>query len=171
MSSCSLFQLGRPSGDAKPSTNHQDSLRGCGCLSFQLARSIALLCCSSNVRKEHCGRPCCVATTRACDLDGQKTVDVTRSSTLRSSISTTFTIAENTQISFPLRANPNDRVPVQQIDGIINVPVSQIPGPIVEAVKHIPQEWVQQCVVLQIATACGRYWTGAPRARLGVCPS
>ena len=77
----------------------------------------------------------------------------------------TFTIAENTQISFPLRANPNDRVPAQQIDGIINVPVLQIPEPIVEAVKHTPQEWVQQHVVLQIATACGRYWIGAQ------CPS
>ena len=39
-------------------------------------RSIALIGCSSCVSKEHCGRPCCVATTRAYDLEGQKTVDV-----------------------------------------------------------------------------------------------
>ena len=40
-------------------------------------RSIALIGCSSCVPKAHCGRPCCVATTRACDLgEGQKTVDV-----------------------------------------------------------------------------------------------
>ena len=63
-----------------------------------------------------------------------------RSSTLRSPILTTLSIAENTQISFPLRANPCDPMPVQRIDGIIDVPVPQIPGPIVEAVKHIPQE-------------------------------
>ena len=100
---------------------------------------------------------------------------LSRSSTLRSPISTTISIAENTQISFPLHANPCDPVPVQQIDGIINVPVPQIPGPIVEAVKHIPQEWVRQRVVLQIAAACGRYWRGAPRPYLGAyrrqCPS
>ena len=92
-----------------------------------------------------------------------------RSSTLRSPISTIISIAEKTQISFPLHASPCDPVPVQQIDGIINVPVPQIPEPIVEAVKHIPQEWVQQRVVLQIAAACGRYWIGAPKAHLGVC--
>ena len=39
-------------------------------------RSISVMCCSSCVPQEHCGRPCCVATTRARDLEGQKTVDV-----------------------------------------------------------------------------------------------
>ena len=88
-------------------------------------RSIALMCCSSCVPKN----------TADVHVVSQRQV----SSTLRSSISTTISIAENTQISFPLRANPNDPVPVQHIDGIINVPVPQIPEQIVEAVKHIPQ--------------------------------
>ena len=39
-------------------------------------RSIARMCCSSRVPKEHSGSPCCVATTSACDSEGQKTVDV-----------------------------------------------------------------------------------------------
>ena len=32
--------------------------------------SFARMCCSSRVPKEHCGRPCCVATTSACDSEG-----------------------------------------------------------------------------------------------------
>ena len=39
-------------------------------------RSIARMCCSSRVPKEHCGRPYSVATTSACDSEGQKTVNV-----------------------------------------------------------------------------------------------
>ena len=39
-------------------------------------RSIARMCCSSRVPKEHCGRPYAVATTSACGSEVQKPVDV-----------------------------------------------------------------------------------------------
>ena len=68
-------------------------------------RSIARMCCSSRVSKEHCGRPCCVATTSACDSEVQKTVDVPQVKYTQELDLDDYSIAENTRISFPLRAN------------------------------------------------------------------
>ena len=60
-------------------------------------RSIARMCCSGHVPKEHCGRPYSVATTRACGSEVQKPVVVPQVK-----YTTTISIVENTQSSFPL---------------------------------------------------------------------
>ena len=85
-------------------------------------RSIAQMCCSSRVPKEHCGRLCCVATTSACDSELQKTVDVPQVQYTQELDLDDYSIAEITQIGFPLCATPNVSL-VQHIDGIIHVPV------------------------------------------------
>ena len=54
LTNCSLFQLGRASDDTTPSTNHQDSTRGCGCLSVPVSRSSGKRSGCDQGRTVHC---------------------------------------------------------------------------------------------------------------------
>ena len=120
---------------------HQDSTWGCGCLSVPVSRSsgkrswlpirqersIALMCCSSCVPKEHCGRPCCVATTKCPVHSGVR-------------FRRLFPSPRTLNSAFLFARTQTTQCRSSTLTGSSTSPVPQIPEQIVEAVKHIPQE-------------------------------